>query len=545
MSSKFREAYEAVNKKIPKADAFGQPVYLLFEGSPIYRSHIGALLTFLVTVTVVGVLIYELFTLFQRAKFNDSQEIDYFQEPPRFNYKDENVIYAFGYVDEAAGINRSHAVLNVKMFYSVITRHPNGTVVEVDKPVSLQPCTLLTFMNDAINDRKLIEGQYKRSLLDNFMCASDLDYEAYGDSHSSVHAFLQIQVSACVNGTDALTTCATPEFISDYFATKSQLPFRLYLMNSAFNVQSYEKPMAYFIDEIKWFLSPETMNIHSDISLRKTTVNTMDDYLGLGNGKNITAMSFEQDRRDRYFNSRVPAPWLTVTLMPSNYVIVVYRSYATLGTAFGVVGGTLSILMHVFGMIGRYINKRRYLAALAEKMITKLNMLHHYKKEDVVELKKGSRSPDKSRSKTLVSSYFQTSFKKLIRDTKRGFCFFKSAETKLIWKKAMSHVRQEIEVFNLLHRLREMEMTTTQLTKSKEKGSSSFFIESSPPDKKSLEDENIMATLKLPPASLSQIPLNVTDRSDGQHSHLNLEMTGRIDTLEEKYNINIHTAPDE
>jgi hypothetical protein len=550
MPSSFCQAYHSVEKKSHKFDAFGQPVHLFFEGNAIFKSSIGAFLTFLVVLPITAILIYELYVLFQRASFTADEELDYFQEPPLFNYKDEDVIFAVGSVDLNAGVNRSNAILNVALLYTVITRYPNGSLIGVDTPVPLQPCTLSTFLKDALNDRRLIEAQYNRSLIDNFMCARGLDYDAYGDSDSPVYAFFQIQANVCVNGTDNYTTCATPEFISNYFATTTQIALRLYLMNNALNVQNYKKPFAYYIDEIRWYLSPGVMKIYSDIFLRRATVNTMDNYFGLGNGYNATAMSFQQDRRDKYYDTPAPAPLITVNLRPGNYVIVVHRSYSTLGAIFSVVGGTLSILVHAFGRMGRFINKRRYMAALAEKMINELDMSHHHhsasKDEELVNLKPETRSPRNygaKKSGTLVSESFLHGFKELIKRTKNGYCFFQSSATKVIWDKAMAHVSQEIEVFTLLQRLRALELNAAQATKNAEKGSSYFNnIDGGGgfPSKKLLFDDSNLNSATLPPAS-TPIPNSTTDRNSMNFQQFNIEIMDK-DVAEEKPNITVRTS---
>jgi hypothetical protein len=545
-----KQTCRTLYSKVSYLDAFGQQVHLYFQGHILYKTHIGAFLTMLVFLPVMSILIYDLIALFQRKTFSFSQEISYFMEPPSFNYNDENVIFAIGYVDQAAGVGLNNQVVDVSLFYTVITRYPNGTLVETDTPIPLHPCNIADFHDERLNDKKLIEGQYNRSTLDDFMCANNLDYEAYGDSDSPVYAFIHLEVSACVNGTNNFSTCATPDFIANYFATTSLLPMRLYLLNNALNLTSYDKPLAFFIDEIRWYLSPGNLNIYSDIFLRRATVITVSDYLGLGTGDNITALVYEQDRRDRFFSTPAPAPWLEVTLRPGNYVLTAYREYYTFGGVLGVVGGTLSILSHILGRAGRFINRRRYMAAIAEKMVNDLDMTHRTKDfkditndtdTDMVEAERSGVG----RSESFKEESFLAKFMTIIKSTKNGICFFKSGtgKTRKVWNKGMAYVRKEIEIVDLLHRLRALEVKITEMSKSKEKKKTLEFRNPQHSTKRLSEDSQLLsATLASPGIKLRGS--DTIERIELTETPFNLEMT--IDDRvfsEEKRDVNVRVSP--
>mmetsp|Transcript_3315 Transcript_3315/g.3293 ORF Transcript_3315/g.3293 Transcript_3315/m.3293 type:complete len:167 (+) Transcript_3315:154-654(+) len=85
--------------------------------------------------------------------------------------------------------------------------------------------------------------------ISNFLCITDRNYTLQGDFYSDIFNYIEIKLKKCVNGTSEVV-CQSSEEIDKFFNGDQ---FSFAFINSLFELDGYQDPISYFIDDGLFF----------------------------------------------------------------------------------------------------------------------------------------------------------------------------------------------------------------------------------------------------------------------------------------------------
>jgi hypothetical protein len=432
---------------VTSIDVWGRPIQLCFKGKPVFKTTTGGGLTIFTAMAVIGLLIFQLFTLTSRKNYTTTTIETYSENPPSLNLAELTMMFAVGHYDLQHGVNQTNAMYNFTLSYVSATVSNTGVTTQNITSIELKPCTFSHFAtNDPIVSSSL-NTSYQANALNQFLCPSSVNFSLFGAQSSNTYSYFELQVNPCVNS--SVTKCASPAFAANYITVQPHIAIKVFFLNTAVDVSDFQNPIKYFIQEEIWYYTAG-LQVLTEIEISALSVISSDNYFGLGDDQNKTVANYQDDRQDRVYQTIAPTSPIWINIRPAATVTTVMRTYMTIANVLSSVGGIWNILFLVLGFAAGIANKKRFQVELAAEIIG-LNPDHHRHHRHQKHNNTRGHGP-LSRLKSFAS--FLNAKKS--QDVGTEVPDKPSTEEELLTK-AMQHVDQEIELAQILKRLKTVE----------------------------------------------------------------------------------------
>ena len=305
-------------------DAFHQPIKIYFEGDTKHKTIFGGLITLILIGILLALIISQFMQLINRSGVDITTQTDHILHPPKLTLDEHD--FRFVIMPD-----------NLQLNYSLFSYTASITNSTYSTPILLKPCLQSDFSD--------FEEQYKQFGLNEGICSAvdEIDIQGiYGDSN---FAYLQLAVVKCINGTTPGVTCAPQSYIDNYFMTNNKVWMGLYFTNPIFKPFNYENPYQLYLEVMPFYVSSLGKLVREVyLYLGETTVNSISNIAGIGDGINITKNIFSNERFDDFY---VPLEneisYLKLNILSSKNVVTYFRKYSTLDDILSEVYGILYI----------------------------------------------------------------------------------------------------------------------------------------------------------------------------------------------------------
>ena len=301
-------------------DAFHQPIKLYFEGDTKHKTKFGGLITLILIGILLGLLIPQFMHLINKSEVNITTQTDHIIHSPQLKL-DKNDFH-FSILGEGIQLN-----------YSIFSYTASISNYSYSIPILLKPCLQSDFSG--------FEDQYIEFGLNQGVCSEFDEIDIQGNYGDNNFAFIELAVVQCINGTTPGVVCAPQSYIDNYFMTNNKVMIGLYFTNQMFKPFNYENPYELYLEKMSFYVSPLGKLFRQiNLYISETTVNSVINIAGIGDGINITKSIYMNERvDDMYVPLANEINYLNVNFISSNNLVTYYRKYGTLGDVLSYIGG--------------------------------------------------------------------------------------------------------------------------------------------------------------------------------------------------------------
>ena len=325
---------------------FGKEPEFYYKGRPKKTSWIGRILSILFVVIYFAFFIYKLIRMLQKKDVNFYDRFTYAEKPSKVKITNENFYGGFAIEDPKtydAFIDES--IYFPKAFFKRAEKKGDNFTWDTVE-LELEPCKLEKFGST-------YQEKFKSKSLNNLYCIKNMDFFLEGHFSYDLYSFLYFQFFPCVNSTEK-QDCKPIETI-DYYLKNTFIQFEW--QDIELNSKNYSYPIrARDVDIYTTVGKKLFQEIHAYFQVVK--IETDLDFIGFD--------EFEYIKEDVYLKYdemvimtniiegdiyETGDSFCDFTIKLSENVRIHRRTYTTLITILGDVGGLMEVVFTLFRLI--------------------------------------------------------------------------------------------------------------------------------------------------------------------------------------------------
>ena len=325
---------------------FGKEPEFYYKGRPKKTSWIGRILSILFVVIYFAFFIYKLIRMLQKKDVNFYDRFTYAEKPSKVKITNENFYGGFAIEDPNtydAFIDES--IYFPKAFFKRAEKKGDNFTWDTVE-LELEPCKLEKFGST-------YQEKFKSKSLNNLYCIKNMDFFLEGHFSYDLYSFLYFQFFPCVNSTEK-QDCKPIETI-DYYLKNTFIQFEW--QDIELNSKNYSYPIrARDVDIYTTVGKKLFQEIHAYFQVVK--IETDLDFIGFD--------EFEYIKEDVYLKYdemvimtniiegdiyETGDSFCDFTIKLSENVRIHRRTYTTLITILGDVGGLMEVVFTLFRLI--------------------------------------------------------------------------------------------------------------------------------------------------------------------------------------------------
>jgi hypothetical protein len=353
-----------INEKMGSAirwcDVFGQPIGFYLNGKAKHNTVLGGSITICMFLMVILIAINSLMEFFDLSDLTTSASDSYSVHPEAHILTNNIFPFSIGHRDKSLNFGNSVFSFNLYSADKMAADDDDRDIIYT--PIPLVPCVHDNFIGH--ND------EFDLLHLERTLCPQPFNITITGGPHTDNYAYLKINVSMCVNGSNPYVTCASPDFITNYFQTARKIKVTFYFLNSIVANTNYANPLFSFIDSSDWLLNPGALTLESTISLMKYFLQSdSNDWWGWGDQSSFERVAFLSEKDTQIITSLgFSDSYMNLNLKKSNFGVAFQRKYKTMGETVALVAGFWNFSYITLGFLAMHFNRFRYKAKLADKI---------------------------------------------------------------------------------------------------------------------------------------------------------------------------------
>ena len=333
-------------KYLKEVDMFGKEPELYYKGRPKKTSWIGRILSILFVVIYFAFFIYKLIRMLQKKDVTFYDRFTYAEKPSKVRITNENFYGGFAIEDPNtydAFIDES--IYFPKAFFKRAEKKGDNFTWDTVE-LELEPCKLENFGS-------IYQEKFKTKPLNSLYCIKNMDFDLEGHFSYDLYSFLYFQFFPCVNTTEK-QNCKSIEAI-DYYLKNTFIQFEW--QDIELNSKNYTNPIRSRDVDIYTTVGKKLFReIHAYFQVVK--IETDLDFIGFDEFeyiKNDVYLKYDEMvimsniiENDIY---ETGDSFCDFTIKLSENVRIHRRSYTTLITILGDVGGLMEVLFTLFRLI--------------------------------------------------------------------------------------------------------------------------------------------------------------------------------------------------
>ena len=325
---------------------FGKEPEFYYKGRPKKTSWIGRILSILFVVIYFAFFIYKLIRMLQKKDVNFYDRFTYAEKPSKVKITNENFYGGFAIEDPNtydAFIDES--IYFPKAFFKRAEKKGDNFTWDTVE-LELEPCKLEKFGST-------YQEKFKSKSLNNLYCIKNMDFFLEGHFSYDLYSFLYFQFFPCVNSTEK-QDCKPIETI-DYYLKNTFIQFEW--QDIELNSKNYSYPIrARDVDIYTTVGKKLFQEIHAYFQVVK--IETDLDFIGFDEFEYI-----KEDVYLKYYEMLIMTniiegdiyetgdSFCDFTIKLSENVRIHRRTYTTLITILGDVGGLMEVVFTLFRLI--------------------------------------------------------------------------------------------------------------------------------------------------------------------------------------------------
>jgi hypothetical protein len=325
---------------------FGKEPEFYYKRRPKKTSWIGRILSILFVVIYFAFFIYKLIRMLQKKDVTFYDTFTYAPEPSQVKITNENFYGGFGIENpETYDTFIDESIYFPKAYFKTAVKKGNDfayDVVELD----LEPCKLEKF-------GAIYQEKFKSKSLNNLYCIKNMDFILEGHFSYDRYSFLYFQFFPCINSTEK-QNCKPLEIIDKYLKNTF---VQFQLQDIELNSKNYSYPIRPRDVDIYTTVGKKLFQeIHAFFQVVK--IETDLNFIGFDEFEYFkTEVYLKYDEMTIMTNLidndiyETGDPFCDFTIKLSENVRIHKRSYITLITILGDVGGLMEVLFTLFRVI--------------------------------------------------------------------------------------------------------------------------------------------------------------------------------------------------
>lgn len=333
-------------KYLKEVDMFGKEPEFYYKGRPKKTSWIGRILSVLFVAIYFAFFIYKLIRMLQKKDVTFYDRFTYTEKPSKIKITNDNFYGGFAIEDP----NTYDAFIDESIYFpkAYFKRAEktgdkfNWDIIELE----LEPCKLEKFGSN-------YQDKFKTKALNNLYCIKNMDFFLEGHFSYDLYSFLYFQFFPCVNSTEK-QNCKPIETI-DYYLDNTFIQFEW--QDIELNSKNYSYPVRPRDVDIYTTVGKKLFQeIHTYFQVVK--IETDLDFIGFDEFdyiKDDVYLKYDEMvimsniiENDIYETGE---PFCDFTIKLSENVRIHRRTYTTLITILGDVGGLMEVLFTLFRLI--------------------------------------------------------------------------------------------------------------------------------------------------------------------------------------------------
>ncbi|CDW85614.1 UNKNOWN [Stylonychia lemnae] len=423
-------------------DNFGRQIKLYYKGQDTLKSNFGAFMTLIYILLLVTFILYRTVVLVQKSEVKASKYsfVQKLSQAEPYNPYQYGFNYAFGiqkYLDPT--------IATYSIIYTIQRSLKNSTVRPRER-VSVQFASC-----NNTNFPQLDAEEYASSPISNMMCAindpNNIDLQ--GDFYSDIFKYVEVRLTRCVNGTDSNITCKSKEDIIAFLNTQR---LSIIYINQYFDFKSFGQEINSYLDDSIYFDLEKDRLKQTNVFIQRNRIKLTDDYFQYGQQSDreffqiSNIRSYEDDNAfENQIYNRV------FFRIDKNYDIFERQIYS-FGQLFGELGGLKTSLFFVISNLVAIFTSQIPFMRIANKVF------QSYERSEL--LSKIGRN-------IIYSEQSQHSEKNTTTNGNSGK--LDKSKLRLIFQKAQQKIKNELDVTNIITKLRTFQNIVNSSCSTKQK----------------------------------------------------------------------------
>ena len=373
-------------RRIPKwqylydIDLFGKQIELYYKGKNKRASLIGIIFTILYLIIYLSFFLYLFIAMIKKTNVNFYDTIKVSDKPPFMQLNNE-MLYL--------GICIKHPITKKcfidQSIYTINVTYASAKKVEdldfewkwdYDTNIPTEECQLSKFGSN-------YQEIFKKRNLKGLNCLQNFSRLIEGSSSYDSYSYYDINIYPCINTTENNNMCKTEEEIN-YSLSNTHAIF--IMQDIVLSPQNHNSPVKFIEKQLFFSLAQESTEI-IDAFWQKINIETNKDLLGFGITDKIETQQYLKFDKNtiNFYGKNVFDNILSFRINLSEQELTETRTYLTLATVLGDVGGFTGVIFSIFNLILGIITDTLYNKSLINHLFSFDidNKLFLVKKKDI------------------------------------------------------------------------------------------------------------------------------------------------------------------
>lgn len=355
------------SKLLKNLDLFGDRIQFCIKNQTEHKSVLSGFLSVALIILFLSISVQGFFDLILRKDINSISADISNVNPPFIDLAPKKFNWAFQFT---GGDATSKQFFKVEVAHKVYYRDSNGNITKTTYIREIEPC------NENHFNKKLVAGfQTLVSNLSMLWCPKmDDPYFVEGKFTSKNFSFFSFKVSKCINSSNFI--CASNEEVDKLFKDNgNKVYFNLYTLNNILNLNELDNTVSEFLEDRMFSLIERKLYKEKNIYITSNTILTDSSIYSTNYDKELKTFIFDNDYDEAVLDNtenlnKNNTSYLTIFIR-SNFLSKEHkRTVKKYDEFFGFIGGVWSVLVLLFGVIGKAYNKRRLLVKISNSLYT-------------------------------------------------------------------------------------------------------------------------------------------------------------------------------
>ncbi|CDW88099.1 accessory gland protein [Stylonychia lemnae] len=355
---------QALHDQFKQLDWFGQTIKLTYKGEDSYKTTLGASVSFILILLLLGFSIFK--TIYFFSRFNpDLSKVTLMRDmrsSESYRPQETGFDFAFGLNSD---LDPRIGYFTVKQIgiYTTDKKDSSGKAIKdkIIKELKYQKCGDQLF--DFPNQQEILSQG-----ISNYNCLTDNDYQFQGNYFSDSFQYLEIKLWKCQNNTKISNlACLSDTAINSYLDSEF---FNFAFVNTFYDLTDFEpnQQIKPFIDDSLFFEIESSRSKKNNFYIQQQEAQLEDDFVQFGQSKNII---FHQVSNNRFYDNQYKKEQgyvVAVFLRYDNRYDVYERKIYSLLELLGDIGGLQGALMGIGFLLVGFISSRMFISDIMHKI---------------------------------------------------------------------------------------------------------------------------------------------------------------------------------
>eukprot|EP01017_Pseudomicrothorax_dubius_P029192 TRINITY_DN3521_c0_g2_i1.p1 TRINITY_DN3521_c0_g2~~TRINITY_DN3521_c0_g2_i1.p1 ORF type:complete len:570 (-),score=80.85 TRINITY_DN3521_c0_g2_i1:60-1769(-) len=274
---------QKIVSKLTLLDFFSKPFTLLANKRQTFKTPLGGVLFFMITVLSMYSFCYYLIKMIQHTEVNIARDSVYSNLVGKYELNKNNFLFAFSLKKDDTIYTNESKYFKINLHQMRYTRNLSTSEIKKEAfEVKLEQCDKSLFTGLFDQDFKYLRPDLK------MLCPVNLTYSLAGQYLDDEYDFIRVTVTRCVNSTNDKVVCASPEEITN---NTKNLQLEIYFRDHSAKPQNPDSPFNVFLNQL-YITMDNVLTRKTDVFMRRTQVISDYNVITSGELKAEEALSF-------------------------------------------------------------------------------------------------------------------------------------------------------------------------------------------------------------------------------------------------------------